>query len=97
MKLTDAIRYADMLAANKTPPQEYYEEHPVMYLYVPGNRYTLETAAAGETQRDRLKTYYPEQRKTAHADCVSCRVSREAVHLQQFGRTDEFCDCNIVW
>lgn len=25
--------------------QEYYEEHPVMYLYVPGNRYTLELLA----------------------------------------------------
>ena len=29
MKLTDAIRYADMLAANKTPPQEYYEEQRI--------------------------------------------------------------------
>ena len=26
MKLTDAIRYADMMAADKTPPPEYYEE-----------------------------------------------------------------------
>ena len=25
--------------------QEYYEEHPTMYLYVPGNRYTLELLA----------------------------------------------------
>lgn len=25
--------------------QEYYEEHPIMYLYVPGNRYTLELLA----------------------------------------------------
>lgn len=47
--------------------QEYYEEHPVMYLYVPGHRYTLELIAGYITETDDLIYSIPATKKERDA------------------------------
>lgn len=47
--------------------QEYYEEHPVMYLYVPGHRYTLELIAGYITETDDIIYSIPATKKEKDA------------------------------
>lgn len=95
--MKDGTMFASLMEYQE---QEYYEAHPVMYLYVPGHRYTLELIAGYTTDTEDIVYSIPatkEDRDTMLANAYRHSTFESGVIAKEEDRLVTLSTCSYAY